>query len=69
MLSTSVSMRGFNIASVIGGSSVRLVCATRSYRRFADDRREAARSLRRYLGRASRAASLPLTYTTTRNTT
>ena len=31
--------------------------------------REAARSLRRYLGRASRAASLPLSYTITRDVT
>jgi hypothetical protein len=50
MLSTSVSMRRFNIASVNGRSSVGLVCAIRPYRRFADDRREAARSLWRYLG-------------------
>ena len=31
--------------------------------------REAARSLRRYLGRASRAASLPLSYTITQDVT
>jgi hypothetical protein len=32
--------------------------ATRPYRRIIDDHREAARSLQRYMGRASRAASL-----------
>jgi integration host factor subunit beta len=42
--------------------------ATQPYRR-STDHREAARSLQRYRGRASRAASLPQSYTITRDTT
>src|SRR5262249_34583418 len=37
---------------------IRLAFATRPYRRIVDDHREPARSLRRYLGARSRAASL-----------
>jgi hypothetical protein len=48
---------------------IRLVSTTRPYRRLIVDHRKAARSLQRYGGRASRAASLPPSYTVTRDAT